>query len=608
MKKIKILFAINNLNLGGAEFLVAEQFNGIDRNVFDPRLATLYKNKEPNLLYRIDSLYHKDFAFKKKHLISFCQWYSVYRYLVDNKFDVVYSHLFESNIIFRICAYFAGVKVIMSFEHSQYYNKNKFQLVIDKILSLITDKIIVSTDSVLQFTSKQEKIPINKFYLITNPVILPEKIKNRQEFLKTYKINGDNRFIVLTLGRFSDEKNLFFLIESAKILKQQYPNLLFLLVGYGPLKNALMEKISELDLNDYCLVIEDPLGAKNFYSISDIFVLPSIREGQSIVVYEAMMAGLPVIASNISGPSDIISNSIDGFLFDNTKVMELVDRIKKLYLDDRLRIDFSLRARKKVEMFDISYNVLELQKVILQILDQNKKWKKNCIIKLDYKLPGFFSNKRWYWFVDPSINLVGDLVNCFSFNDVNVVGFKKKTRLTTLIDLSRDLSDILLSMRQKFIVKQIKRGEINGIKIKQDNNFSGFKKIYYTFRKNKNIRGDRFSIFKNNGIEFSAYYKGKMIAGGIFIFNDTYARAWVLASLRLNLVDNRMKELIGQANRLVIWEAIRFFKNYGVKYLDLGGIDPDSSDAFERSLAEFKEAFGGDRINCFFYIKKNFFK
>ena len=219
-----------------------------------------------------------------------------------------------------------------------------------------------------------------------------------------------------------------------------------------------------------------------------------------------------------------------------------------------------------------------------------------------YKLPDIFFKKYWFWFCDPVDIEKTDMVNFFSYNDVDAPGFSKKRGLTSLIDLSKSLEEIWSNMRQKFICKQIEKGQKQGIIIRQDNNFKEFKNIYNYFRKNKKLTKDSYSTFVKNGILFSAYYKNKMIAGGVFISDGINIRAWVLASKR-HINDNRQKEIIGQANRMLIWEAIKYAKNNNYKIFDFGGISLDSKDSSQISLTEFKEGFGGYRRKCYYYHK-----
>jgi len=232
------------------------------------------------------------------------------------------------------------------------------------------------------------------------------------------------------------------------------------------------------------------------------------------------------------------------------------------------------------------------------------KKKKFVVPEGGFAIRRFPLRKYWFWFQDP-VEFNAAAATFFSYRNTDAPGFKKKTRLTTIVNLETSEDELWNKMRKGFVRKQIEKGERNGIIIIQDGNFKEFKNIYRAFREGKNIPADRYSIFEKNGVEFSAYHKGGMIAGGIFAVGKGCVRAWALASIRLDGVSGRMREIVGQANRLVIWEAIKYFKARGFKIFDLGGIDPDSGRRDEKTLAEFKEAFGGERRNAYFYSRIN---
>lgn len=214
-----------------------------------------------------------------------------------------------------------------------------------------------------------------------------------------------------------------------------------------------------------------------------------------------------------------------------------------------------------------------------------------------------FLKKRWFWFVDPFDVGGVAMVNFFSYNNIDKKGFYKKEGLTSIIDLQQNLDIIWSKMRKKFICKQIKKGERNNIIIKQDNNFKEFTRTYKIFRQAKGIVSDNINIFRKNGILFSAYYKNKMIAGGIFISDGSNIRALVLSSLR-QINNSQEKEIVGQANRMLIWEVIKFAKERGHKILDLGGGIVEISKKIKPStLMEFKTGFGGEIIKCYYYHK-----
>lgn len=214
---------------------------------------------------------------------------------------------------------------------------------------------------------------------------------------------------------------------------------------------------------------------------------------------------------------------------------------------------------------------------------------------------GHLLRRMWVWFDDPKDTDKVAMITFFSYNDVNISGFKKKEGWTSVIDLSLSLDKLWENIRKKYSRALITEGEKKGIIIKISSEFSKFKKIYKNFRKAKNLPKDRFSLFKQ-GILFAAYYNDEMIAGHVFVGDGIRMRSWVTASKRFDGKEWKDKRLIGCANRMLIWEAIKYAKENNYKIFDLGGMTLDQ-DPEHMSLTEFKESFGGRRIKSYYYSK-----
>ncbi len=209
----------------------------------------------------------------------------------------------------------------------------------------------------------------------------------------------------------------------------------------------------------------------------------------------------------------------------------------------------------------------------------------------------------WYWFTKPSEELTGDLVNVFSYDDVDIRGFKKKAGMTTVVDLSPSIDALFAGTRKRFVQEQVRKGERNGITVRFPDDWRTLVPLYKQFRADKQLVQDDPRVLAEC-LTIGAYHDGVLIAGGAFVVDATNARALVLASKRFT-DDGHIRELIGQANRMVIWEAMRYCKGIGVTTFDLGGIHPESTDPGERGLTEFKEAFGGKRVMGYYYTKVN---
>ncbi len=215
---------------------------------------------------------------------------------------------------------------------------------------------------------------------------------------------------------------------------------------------------------------------------------------------------------------------------------------------------------------------------------------------------GLFFKKQWVWFARPQDMPGVSVINVFSYDRVDVPGFKCKEGLTSVIVLSQSLEEIWQKMRKKFIREQIERGKRRGLTAMPSDDFGAFDAMYSRFTKQMSFEALSSNALRN-GILFLAFFDSKPIAGGVFIADGVHIRALALASRRHDEESGRMRDIIGEANRLVVWEAIRYAKEKGYALFHLGGIAPKSSNTGWRAVADFKEAFGGERRAQYYYTK-----
>lgn len=352
-RRLKVLFAINCLNIGGAPSVVVNQLKGLDKNKFEPYLLTLYPSKAANFLGEVNTFLpagqQRHFKLKNRSIFDLKTLWQIYRFLRQERFDIVYTHLFLTNLIVRALAVLAGVKTIVSFEHSIYPDKSRWQIMADWILARFTDLIIVPTPTVSEFTSKQEKIDFSKFRVLSNPVVIPKReAVNRDKLKELAQVMDDSR-VVLTIGRFSVDKDHPTLLKAAELVHQSFPSATFLIVGHGPGENKLRDQIKDLNLSSFVRLLPYPDLAKNFLYLADIFVLSSVREGQPVVLLEAMAAGLPVVATNVGGVKEVVVEGQTGFIVPSQDPTSLALRIGDLLKNKEVRENMSKQALKTFE-------------------------------------------------------------------------------------------------------------------------------------------------------------------------------------------------------------------------------------------------------------------
>lgn len=188
---------------------------------------------------------------------------------------------------------------------------------------------------------------------------------------------------------------------------------------------------------------------------------------------------------------------------------------------------------------------------------------------------------------------------------VNIKGFTFIESCTIVIDLKKDLDIIWKGMGYGSCRRPINRAKRDGVEIKINEYYEEFLEINDSFRKAKKL--PEFSIndidlMKKIGTLF-VMKLGDEILGGIFYLNDEKnMRGLIGASKRLG-VNKKKATLIANANKLLIWEAIKFGKENGMEILDFGGFSLNKNDSEKIRINKFKKGFGGELKKVYSYSK-----
>lgn len=152
-----------------------------------------------------------------------------------------------------------------------------------------------------------------------------------------------NSKTVIFVGRFSDQKDVWSLLEIWKIVHQKYPDWELHMYGEGEQKPKFIDSVGDLDVK--VSVFPPTSDIFNKYLDSSIFVLSSRYEPFGLVLPEAMSCGLPVVAFNCPyGPADIIEDGVNGYLIEDRNVVKYASRICELIEDKKLRHDIGKAA------------------------------------------------------------------------------------------------------------------------------------------------------------------------------------------------------------------------------------------------------------------------
>ena len=193
------------------------------------------------------------------------------------------------------------------------------------------DAVITLTEDMKQEASKVYERDI---YVVPNGIYLDNY---KEKSSNTTLFNYDKK-VLLYVGRLKPIKGVRYLINAMAIVNQNCPNTKLLIVGDGDERNNLEQLVENYGLND-CITFVGRVSNEDvpkYLTNADIFVLPSLSEGFPNVILEAMASGLPVVATNIRGMSEIIAEETNGYLVESKNSEQLAVKIISLLNDAKL--------------------------------------------------------------------------------------------------------------------------------------------------------------------------------------------------------------------------------------------------------------------------------
>ncbi len=156
-----------------------------------------------------------------------------------------------------------------------------------------------------------------------------------------------SRPVVLSVGRLIFNKGLQYLLPAAAQLRNEGLSFQLVIAGDGPLHRELERDAAALGLDDTVQFLGRRDDVDRLLRSADIFVRPSLSEGMSLAVLEAMAAGLAVVATDVSGSRQLIADGESGFIVPPADVDSLASALRRLILDPGLRRCFGERAHER---------------------------------------------------------------------------------------------------------------------------------------------------------------------------------------------------------------------------------------------------------------------
>jgi glycosyltransferase involved in cell wall biosynthesis len=373
---MKVFFTLDTLGIGGTEGSTLEIISRFSQNT-KVKLIYFYPPHDLKEEYEKAGIEVQFVPLKTK--TSFIQGVkSLIKIIREEKPDLVVSSIAKADLISRIACWITRTKVIGTFINDTYGEsrikemkmKKKYLTfyyfwMLDKITAKIPVYWISNSKSIAYSNANALNIRKNKIQVIYRG-------RETKNFLNWESQAIHQNFKFVFLGRLIERKGLRELIEAFVNLKETHKDIQLDIYGKGDFHNELKKLIAQHDMTDSIFLNGPVLNGYTKLYDSHCFVFPSWYEGFSGTLIEAMLAGIPIIASNISMNLEAVTDQKTALIFKVNDKVDLIEKMKAMISHYPEMVEMGKQARlEALSRFDINI-ISEQYETFLKSVVENK--------------------------------------------------------------------------------------------------------------------------------------------------------------------------------------------------------------------------------------------
>ncbi|MEO6694810.1 MAG: glycosyltransferase [Ignavibacteria bacterium] len=345
---INILEIIDGGFIGGGQTHILSIIKCLDKEKFHPVVAASEKGEFINLVQK-NHISFENIQLAKFYRTKYLK--NIEKIINKYKIDVIHSH---GGIAGMYARFYKKknpeIKIVHTIHGIHYLNSHNFirkflSLSIEQLLVKYTDRFICVSDSDFKIAAANKIINAELTTVIKNGIETEKFHRKQKNKAIMRKLNiEDEDFIIGNISRFDFQKNQSFIISNAKYILTKYPNVKILLVGDGQHLEHCRQMAGRTGFSGRIIFTGEVSDTENYYSLFDIFIFPSLWEGLSIALIEAMASSRCILSSNIPANSELIFDSGNGLLFDINDNKTFLDKLEMLIKNKGLRNKLSEEA------------------------------------------------------------------------------------------------------------------------------------------------------------------------------------------------------------------------------------------------------------------------
>ncbi|MGS2721739.1 glycosyltransferase [Paraglaciecola aestuariivivens] len=370
--KLKITHITFDMRIGGTEMVIKNLIEGSDSNLFE---MSIFCIEEPLGPWGID-LQKSGIPITSKarksgfdtSLIS-----AIRQHIKTNNIDIIHCHQYTPWVYGVLAALGTKTKVIFT-EHGRFYPDTSSwkRKLINPWLAKITDGITAISQATKQALIDFENIKESAIQVVYNGIFGVAVDPTVRDELAIKLAIPDGTLCLGTIARLDPIKNHTMMLKAFKRVLDAGIKCKLLIVGDGEQMPVLLTLIDELNIKDQVILTGYEPSPQNHLALMDIFLLPSLSEGTSMTLLEAMSIGKPCIVTHAGGNPEIVLHQVTGIVTPNNDETAFVKAIVELANNFKLQEQFSRAAKLRFEQgFSIPNMAKAYQSIYLNTLPKS---------------------------------------------------------------------------------------------------------------------------------------------------------------------------------------------------------------------------------------------
>ena len=236
------------------------------------------------------------------------------RFLARSPYTIVHTHTTKPGIVGTLAARRAGIPAVMHTVHLFPFHEETGRLVTaayvatERLAARWCDRIVTVSEFQRDWALRVGVGTPEQIVSIPNGVPIDRAKPRRSRADVRAELGLGDAFMILSTGRLAEQKGYDYLIRAAALVREDLPGARIVLAGDGPLRGRLGKLVSKLGLEDIVALVGHRSDVGDLLAASDLVVLPSLWEGLSISLLEAMAAGKPVVTTSIGSNREVTND------------------------------------------------------------------------------------------------------------------------------------------------------------------------------------------------------------------------------------------------------------------------------------------------------------